>query len=202
MHDYRGEIQLTRKLLKSAQTQNKPNWWRKARIRSPWRSLIRADKRFDQQLEDQQILLTKGRVVWVSLIQANSMLFDRSNKMQGLPGAVLYSASSDFDADPLRLVDFAHGMFDMKGRVVTPAMQAFADKLADQIVADTRLAVPVDYTEGIQCWYASVLFDRKHMPAGFIAESGFPALIKPSLTPTVMMLPHLFWAPTIRGRWL
>ncbi len=193
-------INSTRDIVEDSQDEYSEADWREDRIK---RSFLMAlfDNRFNQQLRDQRLLLEEGYVVWAAIIQANQMLFEPNGDHTNLPGAIIYSEEDAFDAEPDALIEIAHGMFDLKGRKVSRQMQDFGDKLADEMVADIKLAIPRGFTDGVQCYYASILMARKHFPGGYLAHGFFPLLILPEETEAVMVLPHHYWDRSLSKAW-
>ncbi len=194
-------IEWTRQNVKRAQASYSKADYRNDQIKKSFMMYVIMDRRFDPQFRDQRILLQRGVVVWGSIIQANQILFDPNGSHASLPAAVMYAASKAYDASPDLLIEQAHSMYDLKGQTCTPDMQAFADKLANEMVADIRLPIPTGFTGGRQCYYATLMIARKHLPGNYLANGFFPVLIAPKETETVMVLPETYWDPQFRGAW-
>lgn len=92
-------------------------------------------------------------------------------------------------------------MYELKGVNCTPDMQAFADKLADETVIDIKLPVPRGFTGGRQCFYATLLISREHLPLNYLANSFFPVLVNLDETDTVTVLPKVYWDDELRSTW-
>lgn len=199
--EFQQIIQTTRTITQQAQASYSSADFRRDRIKKPFLFWIIRDGRFDNQLSDQRILLERGKVVWGAIIQANNVLFEENGAHACLPAAVMYSEDPVYDDQPDQLIEQAHGLFDLKGKTVSPEVQAFADKLADEMVADLKLPIPVGMTGGALCYYATLLIARKHLPVNYLNNGFFPVLIAPQETPTVMILPSQYWEPGFRQAW-
>ena len=199
--DFQQVIESTRENVRSAQAAYSDKQWKKDRIRKPLLFWLLMDMRFNRQLKDQRILFERGRVVWGAIIQANEALFEGGGLQSCLPAALIYCEDSTYDADPHRLLENAHNMYDLKGRLCTPDMQAFASKLADEMVADIKLPIPTGFTGGAQCYYGTLLVARKHLPSEYLANSFFPILIAPEETKAATILPWSYWDVPFKLKW-
>lgn len=158
-----------------------PKWYRKSK-----------DHRFDRHFSDQEKLLTGGTCVWGQIVQANAQLFQKGK--QDTPAAVIYSEDPSAKENPEILYNAAQALYSMKGQEVgDPALQEFADLLANEMDAPLRMPIPVTLTEGIQCYYTSILVARNHLPRRVIGSMLFPLVIHPTETDATMILPHRFW---------
>ena len=199
--DFQSLLNSIRETTLRAQQSYSEDNWKADRIKKALMLYLIMDRRFDPQFRDQRLLLERGSVVWGSIVQANSALFEPRGGSESLPAAILYSLDPRFDAAPQQLTDYAHNMFDLKGQSVSPEMQDFADKLANEMVADIKLPVPVGFTGGLQCYYATLLIVRKHLPLRHLAQGIFPLLVAPQETDAVMILPQAYWGDFFRGLW-
>lgn len=199
--DFVDSIRITRERVREAQSSYSDGSYKQDRIKKPLMFYVTFDRRFDPQFRDQRILLERGRVVWGAIIQANEILFEHKGPCDNLPAAIMYSTGDDYDSQPERLVQHAHSLFDLKGKPCSPEMQAFGDKLANEIVADIKLAVPPGFTDGAETYYATLLMARKHLPFKYLASNFFPVLIAPEQTDSVMGLPKEYWDPDFKRSW-
>lgn len=199
--DFQHMIESTRENVRRAQASYSDANWRTDRIKKPLMFYILMDRRFNPQLRDQRMLLERGTVVWGAIIQANEILFDPKGMYPSLPAAIVYSTDRVYDANPELLIEQAHSMYDLKGKTCTPEMQAFADKLANEMVADIKLAIPRGFTDSAQCYYATLLIARKHLPQNHLANGFFPVLIAPNETDAVTVLPHAYWDSQFSSAW-
>lgn len=198
--DLAGSIEITRERVRQVQADYSDANFREDRIKKPLMFYVLFDKRFDPQFRDQRILLERGKVVWGAIIQANQMLFEQGD-VPNLPAGIIYSAETDYDGNPALLNEHGTRMYDLKGQKCDPKMQAFADKLANELVADIKLPIPRGFTDGVTCFYATLLMARKHLPFKRLANNFFPVLIAPDDTDTVMVLPKGYWDPEFKKAW-
>ncbi len=194
-------IESTRQRVRYGQRSYNDGRWRADRFKKPFSYWLTFDFRFDRQIRDQRILLERGNVVWGAIIQANQDLFQPRGQFAILPAAIIYSADPVYDADIGLLIAQAHSMYDLKGRTCTPEMQAFGNKLANEMVADIKLPIPTGFTDGVQCYYSTLLIPRAHLPENHLANGFFPILIAPQETKAVMVLPKWYWDPELTEAW-
>ncbi|MFM7115779.1 MAG: hypothetical protein ACKO0N_04020 [Planctomycetota bacterium] len=194
-------IDSTRRNLLRIQSGYSNSDFRKDRIKKPFLLHLIGDRRHDLQYRDQRILLERGVAVWGHIIQANRRLLDPKGGVAQPPAAIIYSTDHFFDARPDALSELASRIYELKGRAVTPEMQAFSDKLANEMVADMKLPIPLGFTDGRQCYYASLIICRRHLPMNFLASGLFPVLIAPQSTDTVMIAPQRYWDSGLVEAW-
>ncbi len=195
-------IESTRANVRTVQTIYSNQHFDADRIRPPFPFYLWLDRRFRKQFKDQRMLLERGYVVWASIIQANRSLFDPNGPRTSLPAAIIYCADRSFDAQPAYLHDYARNLFAAKGKATSPEMQRFADKLADEFVADNRLAIPKTATGGAQCFYSTIMLSRDHFPLRCLSFPLFPILIAPQESEVGTPLPHVYWDQELRDAWI
>lgn len=165
-----------------------------------WARFLSLDRRFDKFYEDQPTIYQYGQIVWGAIVQANSLLFRPGS--HDCPAVFLYSLDPRMDAVPEFLVDWAHGLFDIKGVDTDPDLQAFSDKLADEMVADWKLPVPTRITEGVQCYYTTNMIFRRHLPDRLLAGPIMPLLVCPDQSEVAFILPSRYWSnPFVEEVW-
>lgn len=161
---------------------------------------LRRDLRFREIFRNQANLLKRGRVVWGAVVQANSLLFEPGRI--DCPAAILYSLDSRVDQRPDVLTDAASMLFETKGRgVQDPEVRIFAEKLADEMVMDMKLAVPARLTRGVRCFYTCIMVHRKHLPDRKLSSGLFPILVNPEETEATMILPSKYWPSAFAESW-
>jgi len=130
-----------------------------------------------------------GKVVWASLVQANSLLFRPGTA--DCPGEVLYDPSGR--VDPGRFADAAQAMYGLKGlRLRNPWLKFFAQALTHERVRTSGFDLPASLgARGLQT--ASLLFFRQHLPGGVLSGGRLPLLVSPDHPGIVMMLPSKYW---------
>ena len=148
----------------------------------------------------QRGLLDHGHVVWAWIVQANRLLMEPGRTDS--PAAVVYSDDPYFDALPIELSDVAETLFDLKGRGgVDKDLQWFAYMLADEVIREPKVQVPLRLTAGRRVYFTSIVVMRAHLPGGILARPLVPLLVRPDRTPWGMILPSNFWAPALVRDW-
>lgn len=191
-------LEATRKTVRHQQACYSEQDFRKDRLK--W--LVHFQSGCYQQFKAQRILLHRGTVVWGAIIQANDALFRSGSCMDpALPAAIIYSDNPIFDAKPWMLHSFAQKMFDLKGKRVSREMQKFANRIGGEVAFDVKLEIPTGFTEGIQCYYSTLMIARKHLPGKYLAEDFFPILMLPNETKAVTVLPSRYWDSELVATW-
>ena len=161
------------------------------RAKKPAWMRFQKDAVLQQQLDQHEYLLQNGQVTWCAVIQANELLF--SDGPHNHPATFLYGIDRQLIENPEILADAAEGLFELKGRVTSPEVQHFADRLADEMTSDLKLPVPPELTKGIQCYYTTMIVFRKHILYGRLDGRILPILTAPHATEAVTILPERYW---------
>ena len=152
-------------------------------------------------LEDQDRLLSNGRVVWGHLVQANQILFDPDNRFT-CPANVVYSTDPFFDGRLSLLSSMARGLFARKGSTSAGReIQAFVDAVTDEMARVLRREMPHSYTGGRSVYFATCFIQPTHLPDGYLKRSSFPVIVSPEETPAMMLLPSRHWPPELVSQW-
>jgi hypothetical protein len=142
-------------------------------------------------LRQQTRLLTEGRIVWGTLIQANSQLFEPGQV--DCPGLLVYSTDPYFDAHPRELLVTGRKIFSIKGTQPTdPALKAAADLVTDEMDRSMGFKLPTVFSDKQLSATAFMVF-RQHIPKGVLTCGMFPVLTHPS-TQALMIVPFEFWS--------
>jgi hypothetical protein len=150
---------------------------------------------------DQDLLRDGGRVVWGFTVQANSELFEPSNRTP-LPAAVLYSPDPAFDERPDVLQSVAEGLFDLKGTTPdNPELAQFAAAITDEYARTMRLQLPPVLCAGRAAYMTSCIIQPSHLPGGYLAAPFYPLVIFPERTVATMMLPCQYWPAELLQAW-
>ena len=167
-------------------------------VRRPW--WLRSKDALIDVIEQQDLLLEQGIVVWASIVQANNRLFKPGRG--SLPAVVLYCADPEtFDDRPDELRDIAGKLFSTKGkRLDDPELQAFSDMLASELDREMRMPVPRSLAGSAPLYCTDVLVSRRHLPDGRLGQGLFPLLILPDHDAT-MILPSRFWPDELHAFW-
>lgn len=161
------------------------------RVKKPSWMRFQKDPVLQQQIDQHEYLLQDGQVAWCATIQANEQLF--IDGPHDHPAAFLYGTDRRIIENPMILADAAEGLFEIKGRVTTPEIQHFADRLADEMTSDLKLPVPPELTQGIQCYYTTMIVFRKHILYGRLDGHILPILTAAHSTDAVTILPERYW---------
>lgn len=141
-------------------------------------------------LRQQTRLLTEGSIVWGTLIQANSQMFEPGNT--DCPGLMVYSTDPYFDAHPRELLVTGRKIFSIKGTQPTdPALKAVADLVTDEMDRSMGFKLPAVFSDK-QLSAAAFMVFRNHIPRGVLSCGMFPVLTHPS-TQALMIVPFEFW---------
>ncbi|MEO1529243.1 MAG: hypothetical protein AAFX06_27810 [Planctomycetota bacterium] len=155
------------------------------------------------QWTENQRLLSKGTVVWGSLVQANKVLFQLHE--DSAPGEVICSHDTYFDSRPNELGAISQSIASMKGTLPSDGkLREIADDITDEMTRSMAKPVPqtlvAQHSGGSRVVRFSTWFDRKHLPEGVLAQSLIPLLIHPQCKVTTM-LPAYFWPEELRQFW-
>jgi hypothetical protein len=152
-------------------------------------------------LQDQDALLTRGRVVWGQLVQANQILFDPKNRMT-CPANAIYSTDPFFDGRLALLSSMARGLFAQKGSTrANRELQVFVDAVTNEMARVLRREMPHTYTGGRPVYFATCFIQPAHLPYGYLNRPSFPVVVNPEETPAMMLLPSRFWPPELVSHW-
>ncbi|WP_432173924.1 hypothetical protein [Streptomyces sp. Tue6028] len=151
-------------------------------------------------LEQQDLLLEKGTVVWASIVQANNLLFEPGRNDH--PAVVLYSTDPEiFDDQPEELRVIARKLFSLKGKLLSdPELQPFSNMLCREMSREMRMPVPRSLVGSAPVYCTDVIVARRHLPSGTLSSGLFPLLIHPTCSAT-MILPSRFWPAELLRVW-
>ena len=145
-------------------------------------------------------LLSKGRVVWGALIQANTLLF-QPGMVGGAPGEVIYDVQGRLTGEDLQPI--AKLLLSLKGAApADTSLQEFSTYLADEttrVFGMELLMSVMPYPLKV----STTWFSRPHLHGGTIGLPWFPLLIDEEACPgVVMVLPSRFWPSEFRAQWV
>lgn len=169
--------------------------WRQIATRTDYRLLhapapdwLKVMDPLAEVIEQQQLLLSEGQVVWAALIQADKLLFQPGPG--DLTASLVYSTDLHFDSRPDILRQIAAELAVQRGGTAAPL---------DEGDAIGRLPVPTLLTDR-EVLHASIIAFRKHLPGEAFKGLVFPVLTHPG-TSAVMVLPRRFWPAPLVSRW-
>lgn len=167
-------------------------------LRAP--SWLPADDALRRIYDDQWRLRRDGRVVWGHIVQANALLFEPGSGCH--PAAAIWSPDPWYDGNLPELAAIAGGMYETKGESTgDPALQRFADLLADEMERQMRLPLPAALTGGRKVFYTTIMVHREHLPEPVLKVPFFPLLACPTGTDATAILPSRWWSPQALQLW-
>jgi hypothetical protein len=142
---------------------------------------------------DQNKLRDRGRIVWGHIVQANRLLFQPGEHTS--PAGIIYEPGPPGADSPARLAPIAQAIFDLKGRrYQDQELDECARRVTNERSRFFAVPVPMRLTGGRSVLFSVIMVHRKHLPRGYLDNPFVPVLINPEETPTVMILPHDYWA--------
>jgi len=144
-------------------------------------------------MSKQSEIRKSGKIVYSALVQANSALF--SSGRGNAPGNMLYSHNPYYASHPFELESLASNLFAFKG-LSNETIQAIADILENELDRNLYSELPLEYASGRKVIMTGTLFEREHLPSGFIQTSIMPMLVSP-WAPECIMLPVHYWPPSL-----
>jgi hypothetical protein len=158
----------------------------------------RPDDALREVLENQDLLLTEGRISWGAIVQANKLLF--SPGTSDCPAQLLHSHDTHFDARPHQLGHVAERIYELKSTKPTdPRLQLVAERVTNEIDRAMNWRLPEDLTAR-DVRASIVMVFRKHLPNGVLKQRLVPVLTHPS-TEAILIVPFEFWPPEMIGLW-
>ena len=152
---------------------------------------------------DKDIVFRNGQVYYASIVQANELLFDASNKID-LPANFLYSTHPIAEKYPEFLTELSEEIFYYKG-MPEDQVPEYLHELV-RIITDERDRSAVDFTismtnpenpdeeiNDIDIHFCSLIVFRKDIPNQVLCGTHFPVLAVPELSPAVIILPKEYW---------
>jgi hypothetical protein len=164
-------------------------------------ALVQSNDGLLRIIQDQDIFLVRGKVVWGQLVQANQILFRPENR-NTCPANVIYSADPFFDGRLSLLSSMAGSLFAQKGSTKADReIQSFVDAVTDEMTRVLQREMPYSFTGGRSVYFATCFIQPGHLPDGYIVGPSFPVIINPEETPAMMLLPSRYWAAALISHW-
>lgn len=150
--------------------------------------------------EDTSILFKEGMVVYASLVQANTLLFEKG--VDNCPACVLFSTDKYFDDKIHELREMADHLYDYKGVDGAPEnIKIFTDAITDEYERLLNIKLPYEITERRDVYYTTIMVQRSHIPGRYLKQNYFPLLIAPDKTKASIILPKHYWSKDMIERW-
>lgn len=144
-------------------------------------------------------LFLEGQVVWGTLIQANSQLFEPGST--DCPAMLLFGYDPVLDDEVLAMAEIAHSLFELKDKQHgTPAARRFGEALRDELGRKLNQPLHESLSGGLPLYTTDTMLHRAFMPQGVLAGRTFPLLVHAKLRHS-FMLPHVYWSDRILFEW-
>lgn len=134
-----------------------------------------------------------GRPALGCLLQANELLFDRSQRHE-CPANFLYTFDEYYMKNTEKLSDIAYALFELKGTTGSdPQVQHFIDVITDENIRLFREPLPQSLTEGRAVFFTTLIVHRKSIPGGYLQDQFYPLLIADKLKADAVIMPKWYW---------
>lgn len=161
--------------------------------RPPW---VTDDSNMRDVFAHQDLLLTRGRLTWGVIVQANNMLFTTRgpNGRNNAPADALYSEDPASLEQPVPMLDVARDLFSFKqGERPDPDAERLGAMIADEFLRKRRVPIPQQWSPAYPTFMTSIFVDRAHLPGRRLQGNLLPILMLPEETDVVMIAPRFFW---------
>ncbi len=151
--------------------------------------------------EKQDVLFTKGGIVWAHIVQANGGLFEPGRN--SLPATAVFSPDPFFDGNLYRLWEIADLIYKLKetGEVEADLAELSAI-MSNEMERVFTFEVPEIIAGQSKVYVTTIMVDRKHLPVGLLHRGWFPFLVRPDLTQASIILPSRYWTPKLVDYWV
>jgi len=150
---------------------------------------------FELWFQNVGALFLGGRLVWGQVTQANSLMWREGSA--NCPGEVLYDLRGISGSEELGPI--ATTIFDYKGtRPLDHRLAFLSDHLMHERTSTFGLPLPLRLS-GADLRLASIFFDRKHLPGGYLQSGLVPLLIHDDYPGIVTVLPERFWTVEVQA---
>ncbi|HTJ97204.1 MAG TPA: tetratricopeptide repeat protein, partial [Rhodocyclaceae bacterium] len=150
-------------------------------------------------IDNADLLLKQGRVVWGAIVQANKGLYEPTYGV-GYGGEVIYDPAGRLPTDDL--VQVAQRLFALKGKPPhDPLLNHIATHLTEETTRAFGLDIPTTFCPQ-PVKLSSTYFDQLFLPDGMLTLPFFPLLISEQCPGAVMLLPWQLWPEGLAEYWL
>lgn len=161
-------------------------------------SWMRPNDALSEAVSRQGLLLSEGKVVWGSIVQANTLLFKRGDSDH--PAMIVHCRQPELDPRPAELRAIAQRIYKLKGATPSdPVERAIAAKVTNEMDRTMGWRVPNELTAR-WAMSAAIMVYRKHLPGGVLSGSTYPLLVHDD-TQAVMIVPVEFWPEGLVKLW-
>jgi hypothetical protein len=149
---------------------------------------------------EREQLVTRGKVVWGALVQANELLFRPGPN--DCPANAIFSPDNDYDGEPLELGRLGHELFALKGtRPDDPVLRKVAADITNEMQRSFNFRIPDAMTGGREVYFTTIMVHRRHLPGRVLTQGFFPMVVDPGQTEATMILPSDYWPPQMLAFW-
>jgi hypothetical protein len=174
-------------------------WWDRLTYFSIKRPDWLDDDQFVLFFRGYKQLLRDAPVVWGHIVQANSLLFEKSNIDSA--AAVLYSLNPTVNVSPELLGATAHRIFSLKGTTPTdPDLAPLAAHLTDEKSRAFGMPVPGKLCP-VPCAVTSTFLPRHYLPGQCLRKPLMPVLVSQERPHIATVLPGRYWPAELLEWW-
>ncbi len=139
-----------------------------------------------------EILLSKGKVYYANIAQANTALFKFG--FSDCPAVVVYSMDESLESDPLVLSQYGRAMYRAKiEKSTNQAIEEVGRDMRNERVYSIKRLLPKEITANIVAYHTTIMILRKHLPKRRLVRGLLPVLISDE-TKNVLVLPKKYWS--------
>ncbi len=143
-----------------------------------------------------------GRLTWGHLVQANNLMYEKSDV--NYPGEVLiwHDRSQPFDFHMCTYA--ARTLYALKGtssELTDEEERVFAQNLEGEMHRSYGVPVPARIAQGVDLRTSTIFFQRRHIPNKVITAPLFPLLYLEEGPMVPVMVPHKFWPKEFLAVW-
>ena len=151
--------------------------------------------------QSQQLLFGQGHVVFGTIVQANTLLFERGK--DDCPANLIFSLDSYFDEHLDELGQIATETYLLKeNKTHQRNLDAVGLLLANETKREFNRKLPVVLTGGREVYLTTVMIHRKHLPMRRLIGSWLLLLVLPEFTQYAIVLPGRYWGREMTAQWL
>ena len=153
--------------------------------------------------KEKNILIRRGKVYYAYIVQANTQLYDPTNR-QNCPALIVYSedVSAESDLSVLKKTAETLEKFDHTGMGFIPEeLQGLASTVKNYTDRSRYSFSSEADGKKIRVTLQSAMIFRKFLPMNMIRLPFFPIIALPDECMSVMQLPCRYWSDIFRRLW-
>lgn len=148
------------------------------------------------------MLLQKGEIVYANIIQANTILFDKTPKVD-CPAHIVFSTDPYFAEKPEALYEIAWNIYTYKGKTpdtVPDEWKEVAKVITDEYDrSDFAFSLDID-AQLFEIKMIPTMIYRSLLPKGKLCGNLLPVLTAPECK-QVLVLPKRYWSRKFKKAW-